>query len=138
MIMDICTFLFRPTFTLSAQQRVIFFVYGVIKELVKNLYCPTKKASGYDFCLKWTEHKNRCRLIRIAVNTSIATDIDKANKPLYIKALSIDSKSHFDMNFQQIKPKCADVFLWVAVWRDKIRYWVLNSDELKKNKYFSR
>jgi hypothetical protein len=34
--------------------------------------------------------------------------------------------------------RCCDVFLWVAVWRDKIRYWVLNSDELKRNKYFSK
>ena len=41
------------------------------------------------------------------------------------------------MNFQQIKPKCADVFIWIAVWRDKIQHWVLSSDEVKNNKYFS-
>jgi hypothetical protein len=49
-----------------------------------------------------------------------------------------DSKRQFDMNFQQIKPKCADVFSWIAVWRDKIRRWVLNSKEVSKNKYFSK
>ena len=42
------------------------------------------------------------------------------------------------MNFQQIKPACADVFLWVAVWRDVIKYWVLSSDEVKNNKYYSK
>jgi hypothetical protein len=41
------------------------------------------------------------------------------------------------MNFQQVKPACADVFVWVGVWRDKIRYWVLSSDEVAGNKYYS-
>lgn len=41
------------------------------------------------------------------------------------------------MNFQQIKPECCDVFVWIAVWRDKIRYWIISSDEVKKNKYYS-
>ena len=41
------------------------------------------------------------------------------------------------MNFQQIKPDCCDVFVWIAVWSDVIRYWVLSSDEVKTNKYYS-
>lgn len=41
------------------------------------------------------------------------------------------------MNFQQIKPDCCDVFVWIGVWRDVIRYWVLSSDEVKNNPYFS-
>ena len=41
------------------------------------------------------------------------------------------------MNFQQIKPACCDVFVWIAVWRDKIRYFVLSSDEVVRNKYYS-
>jgi len=42
------------------------------------------------------------------------------------------------MNFQQIKTKCADVFLWIGIWRDKIRYWILNSKEVQGNRYFSK
>ena len=42
------------------------------------------------------------------------------------------------MNFQQIKPACCDVFVWIAVWRDKIRYFVLSSDEVASNKYYSQ
>lgn len=53
------------------------------------------------------------------------------------KALSSDSEYGFDMNFQQIKPACCDVFVWIAVWRDVIRYWVLSSDEVKNNRYYS-
>ena len=41
------------------------------------------------------------------------------------------------MNFQQLKPYCCDVFLWVAVWRDKIRYWVLASKEVETDRFYS-
>ena len=60
-----------------------------------------------------------------------------SDAPLYVKALSADSDKQFDMNFQQIKPACCDVFVWVAVWRDRIRYWVLSSREVETNRYFS-
>ena len=45
----------------------------------------------------------------------------KSGDSLIIKALSSDSKCGYDMNFQQIKPGCCDVFVWIAVWRDVIR-----------------
>ena len=54
-----------------------------------------------------------------------------------MKALSSDSGKQFDMNFQQIKPACCEVFVWSAVWRDRIRYWVLSSAEVETNRYFS-
>lgn len=41
------------------------------------------------------------------------------------KALASGSGKKFDMNYQQLKPSCCDVFVWIAVWRDKIDYWVL-------------
>ena len=87
--------------------------------------------------LNWVDENKRSHNIRIEIKTSRAVDFEKPDEPLYIKALASDSKRAFDMNFQQIKVKCADLFLWIAVWRDKIRYWVLNSRELKTNKYFS-
>lgn len=54
-----------------------------------------------------------------------------------MKALASDSTFGFDMNFQQIKPACCDIFVWIGVWRDKIRYWVLSSNEVKTSKYYS-
>ena len=42
------------------------------------------------------------------------------------------------MNFQQVKCGCCDVFVWIGVWRDVIRHWVLSSNEMESNKYFSR
>ena len=58
--------------------------------------------------------------------------------PLYVKELSSDSGKPFWMNFQQIKPACCDVIVWVAVWRDVIRYWVLSSQEIESNPHYSK
>lgn len=75
--------------------------------------------------------------IRIEVKASRAVQRDSRGT-LIAKALSSNSKHGFDMNFQQIKPDCCDVFVWIGVWRDIIRYWVLSSDEVKSNKYYSK
>ena len=42
------------------------------------------------------------------------------------------------MNFQQLKPQCCDVFIWVAVFRDEIVLWILNSDEVLNHALFSK
>ncbi len=94
----------------------------VIPELQRpsTLYDPGYSGQ-YDF---WYDG------IRIEVKASRAVR-RKSGDPLIVKALSSDSKYGFDMNFQQIKSACCDVFVWIAVWRDVIRYWVLSSDEVK-------
>jgi len=106
---------------------------GHLKGLVPELQKPSKKTdpeySGqYDFFFKG---------IRIEVKASRAVDAD-SDEPLYVKALASDSEKSFWMNFQQIKPACCDVFIWVAVWRDVIRYWVLSSYEVETNQYYSK
>lgn len=106
---------------------------GHLKELVPELIKPTNQldpdySGQYDFLL---EDK-----IRIEVKASRAVAF-RTDEPLYVKALSSDSDKQFDMNFQQIKPACCDVFVWVGVWRDVIRYWVLASNEVAGNRYYS-
>ncbi|MDD5214785.1 MAG: hypothetical protein PHQ03_04490 [Methylococcales bacterium] len=106
---------------------------GHLKSLCPELKKPTKKLDAdysgqYDFLLDGK--------IKIEVKASRAVDFD-SNEPLYVKALASDSTARFDMNFQQVKPACCDVFIWVGVWRDVIRYWVLSSDEVAQNKYYS-
>lgn len=110
---------------------------GHLKELVPELLKPTKKLEenykgDYDFILPHNDE-----VIKIEVKASRAVD-GKSSEPLYVKALSFESKSPFWMNFQQIKPAHCDVFVWTAVWRDVIKYWVLSSDEVKNNKYYSK
>ena len=105
---------------------------GHLKELVPLLQKPSKKmdpdySGQYDLVLDQ---------IRIEVKASRAVDAD-VNAPLYVKALASDSRKRFWMNFQQVKPGCCDVFVWVAVWRDTIRYWVLSSQEVETNRHYS-
>ena len=107
---------------------------GHLKELVPELEKPTKKIDKdyqgqYDFLLDGR--------IRIEVKASRAVDSD-TDAPLYVKALSSDSDKPFWMNFQQIKPGCCEVFVWVAVWRDVIRYWVLTSQEIASHPAYSQ
>jgi len=38
----------------------------------------------------------------------------------------------FKYHYQQLKPSCCDIFIWIGVCRDELIYWVLTSDELQK------
>ena len=111
--------------------------FGHLKELVPEFQRPKgidpDYSNEYDLLLEW-----QAEFIKVEVKASRAVDSGRPDEPLYIKALPSDSERPFDMNFQQIKPKCADVFIWIAVWRDKIRYWVLASHEVKNSRYFSK
>ena len=103
-----------------------------LNEVIPELKIPSKKydpnySGEYDF---WYQG------IRIEVKASRAVK-KQSGETLIHKALSSDSLEPFEMNFQQLKPGCCDVFVWIAVWKDKIRYWVLTSDEVKLNKYYS-
>ena len=40
-------------------------------------------------------------------------------------------KAGFKCHFQQLKPSCCDIFLWIGVCRDELLYWVLTSQELE-------
>jgi len=107
---------------------------GHLKELVPEVVKSTKKldphySGQYDFLLDGK--------IRIEVKASRAVDAG-LDEPLYVKALASDSTKPFWMNFQQIKPACCDVFVWIAVWRDVIRYWILSSREVESNQYYSK
>ena len=106
---------------------------GHLKELTPELVKPSRKldpeySGQYDFLLDGR--------IRIEVKASRAVD-SSIDAPLYVKALSSDSKKPFWMNFQQMKPRCCDVFVWVAVWRDRIRYWILSSREVEAHGDYS-
>ena len=75
--------------------------------------------------------------IKIEVKASRAVD-SGSEEPLYIKALSRDTHKPFLMNFQQLKPQCCDVFIWVAVFRDQIVLWIMSSKEVQNNPLFSK
>ncbi len=109
------------------------FAQTYVQGMCKNLKKPTKKLSSsysgeYDL---WLDG------ITIEVKASRAVDSD-SEEPLYIKALSRNTKKRFLMNFQQLKPQFCDVFIWVAVFRDEIVLWIMNSDEVLNNPLYSK
>lgn len=79
----------------------------------------------YDMLLKYND-----KIIKIEVKASRAVDKDKNDEPLYQKALSSISNAKFLMNFQQLKPSCCDIFLWIMVYRDTIRYFVIKNTDI--------
>ena len=103
-----------------------------LEKLVPELQRPTTSIDPdydqqYDLLLEG---------VRIEVKASRAVDAG-SREPLYAKALTSDSEKNFRMNFQQIKPALCDVFVWIGVWLDVIRYWVLSSKEVATNPYYS-
>lgn len=77
-------------------------------------------------------------IIKIEVKAGRAIDRTMHSLPYDRRALTSDEVDRkFDMNFQQMKPDCFDVAIMMGVWADKIRYWVLSSDEIRKHKHFS-
>ena len=43
----------------------------------------------------------------------------------------------FKYHYQQLKPSCCDVFIWIGVCRDELLYWVLTGEELLQTGKFA-
>ncbi|MCU7541664.1 hypothetical protein [Riemerella anatipestifer] len=109
------------------------FAQTYIKGKCSKLKIPSKEldsnySGDYDF---WLDG------IKIEVKASRAVD-SSSDEPLYMKALSRNTSKDFVMNFQQLKPQCCDVFVWVAVFRDEIVVWVMSSSEVLNNPLYSK
>jgi hypothetical protein len=109
---------------------------GFIKSLDSDFILPSNThdlsfSGEYDLLLPYNN-----KFIKVEVKASRATEY-QTDGDAFTKAL--DSKTHkkFDMNFQQMKPDLADVFVWIAVWVDQIQLWVLSGKEIKQNRYFN-
>lgn len=83
-------------------------------------------------------HQKTKGIVKIEVKAGRAIDRTNDKAPYHERALvSTDKTGLFDMNFQQMKPSCFDAVIMIGVWADKYRYWLMTSDQMKKNKYFS-
>lgn len=69
--------------------------------------------------------------IRVEVKACRANST-KTNGSLASRAYlhSEATANSFKYHYQQIKPTCCDVFIWIGVCRDDLIYWVLTSEEL--------
>ena len=71
--------------------------------------------------------------IRIEVKACRANST-KAGGSLASRAyLHSEAKAaRFKYHYQQLKPSCCDVFIWIGTCRDELIYWVLTSEELQR------
>lgn len=107
-----------------AQQHLVD-IDGRFKKSSKEV---DKKYSGdYDLYLE----KGK-KIIKIEVKASRAINT-KIRGGLETKALSLKSNEPYWMNFQQLKLDIADIFIFIGVWVDKIFYWVLTNEEVKRH-----
>lgn len=109
------------------------FMQSFVKSRCSKIETPSKKYDAnyhgqYDF---WLEG------VRVEVKASRVVD-KSSDEPLYKKALSFNTRCGFDMNFQQLKPQCCDVFVWVAVFRDVFITWVMSSNEVLRHADYSK
>ncbi len=74
--------------------------------------------------------------LRVEVKSSRAYNASLTGS-LVSRALTWESDSPFWMNYQQLKLDICDVFVFIAVWVDRIAYWVMSNDEVKANSYLS-
>ena len=70
-------------------------------------------------------------LVRIEIKTARVSESWNDEASFADKALFSDSDKPFWLNFQQLKPQLADVFIFIAIYRDKLKYWILSSYEVK-------
>ncbi len=129
--------LFLDIFEFSPRGFGDTWAFSHLMSVEPELKRPDKKVDAsyrgeYDLYLPYKKEN-----IKIEVKASRAVDREKPDEALYIKALSSTDNNNFLMNFQQLKPSCCDVFLWLAVYRDCVKYWVLKSDVVRNHPGFS-
>jgi len=109
------------------------------KEKVGFLIDPPKKdgyTSQFDLWLPTENNEG----IKIEVKSSHVADKDPERilvEKAYKKPQGTEEEIsnaikglNFEMNFQQLKPSCCDVFIWIAVWLDDIDIWVIPSSKI--------
>ena len=106
-----------------------------IASIIPELRPGAEVKSNGEFDLYYQKPKG---IVKIEVKAGRAIDRTNDKAPYHERALvSTDKTGLFDMNFQQMKPSCFDAVIMIGVWADKFRYWLMTSDQMKKNKYFS-
>jgi len=70
-------------------------------------------------------------IIRVEIKASRVTESWNDVDFFIDKALFSNTNKPFWMNFQQLKPQYCDVFIFIAIYRDKLTHWILSSNEVR-------
>ena len=113
----------------------------LLKQMKNELTVPPQKVGYVSQFDLWLPLKNEDG-IKIEVKASRVVNlgderppVEKAcKKPHADTAEEIQAaieNMSFEMNFQQLKPSCCDVFIWMAVWLNDIDIWVIPSANIR-------
>lgn len=103
---------------------------------IKELFPEFTKATKENLWTKYPEFDGEFDLwingIRVEVKACRANST-KSKGSLASRAYTHEEavQANFKYHYQQLKPSCCDVFIWIGVCRDELIYWVLTSDELR-------
>ncbi len=97
-----------------------------LKKPSKKIDPSYSQQTSYDAYMEynWT-------IIRIEIKASRVTESWNDTDFFIDKALFSDTDKTFWMNFQQLKPQYCDVFIFIAIYRDKLKHWILSSNEVR-------
>ena len=70
-------------------------------------------------------------LVRVEIKTARVSESWNDSDFFADKALFSDSNKPFWLNYQQLKPQLCDVFVFIAIYRDTLKYRILSSYEVK-------
>lgn len=102
-----------------------------IRSLFPQFIKATKENVSSEYPLFDGEFDLWLKGIRIEVKACRANS-EKGKGSLASRAyLHSEAKAaSFKYHYQQLKPSCCDVFIWIGTCRDKLIYWILTSQEL--------
>jgi len=109
--------------------------YNVIS-LSKNFVEPYDVDKNYDGSSYDVAYVKGDKYARVEIKGSRARKIDSESYSLLDKMATPNDE--YELEFLQIKPYCADIFIFVIVWKNAIRYYALSSEEVEKLKGYSQ
>ncbi len=106
------------------------------EEHIRSLFPQFIKATKENVLAQYSAFDNEFDLwldgIRVEVKACRANRTNSAGSLASRAYLHSEAKaSGFKYHFQQLKPSCCDVFIWIGTCRDELLYWVITSEELK-------
>lgn len=104
-----------------------------IRKLFPEFKQATKENLEYDYPNFDGEFDLWLDGIRIEVKACRANSTEEKGSLANRAFLHSEAKeARFKYHYQQLKPSCCDVFIWIGVCRDELLYWVLTSNELEQ------
>lgn len=102
----------------------ILSLFPVFTKATKNNVCQLYPDFDGEFDLLLDQIRVEVKACR--ANSTKTTGSLASRAYLHEEAKTASFKYHY----QQLKPSCCDVFIWIGVCRDELLYWVLTSNEL--------